>query len=298
MPTAVTLTTPKAEVAIDVALVKALLQAQHPDLVSLSIESCASGWDNAMFRLGEELCVRLPRRAASAALLTNEQRWLPVLAERLPLPISSPLRIGRAQANYPWNWSVLPWLRGVTADQSILPADQGPMLARFLKALHAPAPPEAPRNPYRGVPLQQRAAAVEERLDRMEKTGESVGIRVRSIWREALAAPIDVGDTWIHGDLHARNVLVHDHRLSAIIDWGDLCKGDCATDLAAIWMWLPNGEARKMAMSAYLGSTATWQRAKGWAVLFGLVLLETGLADNPLHAAMGEKILRNLNDDP
>jgi aminoglycoside phosphotransferase (APT) family kinase protein len=91
-------------------------------------------------------------------------------------------------------------------------------------------------------------------------------------------------------------VLVREQRLSAVIDWGDLAKGDCATDLAAVWMWLPNGESRTMALAAYGGSTATWQRARGWAVLFGLVLLETGLTDNPPHAAMGERILRNLND--
>ncbi|MGO9934935.1 MAG: aminoglycoside phosphotransferase family protein [Steroidobacteraceae bacterium] len=291
---ATTLATPKAEVAIDAALVKTLLQAQHPDLADRSIEPLASGWDNATFRLGEKLCVRLPRREASAALLINEQRWLPDLSGRLPLPIPSPLRFGRAGAIYPWSWSVLPWLPGSTADQSNLHADQGIVLARFLKALHVPAPPQAPHNPYRGVPLQQRAAAVEERMERLARTTQFVADRVRSIWKEGLAAPIDAPDTWIHGDLHARNVLVHDARLSAVIDWGDLCKGDCATDLAAIWMWLPTGESRAMAMNAYGASTATWQRAKGWAVLFGMVLLETGLAGNPSCAAMGERILRNL----
>jgi len=295
-PAAAAVATPKAEIAIDVALVKRLLQAQHPDLADAALEPVASGWDNAIFRLGDQLCVRLPRREASAALLANEQRWLPALSERLPLPIPSPVRMGIACLNYPWSWSVLPWLPGATADQAHLFAAEGVALARFLKALHTPAPSTAPRNPYRGVPLLQRAAAVEERMERLGRTRQSVGNPIRSIWREALAAPIDVDDTWIHGDLHARNVLVHEQRLSAVIDWGDLCKGDCATDLAAVWMWLPNGESRAMAMAAYGGSTATWQRARGWAVLFGLVLLETGLTDNPPHAAMGERILRNLND--
>jgi aminoglycoside phosphotransferase (APT) family kinase protein len=293
-PTAVA--TPAAEVAVDAGLVRTLLRAQHPDLAERSIEPCASGWDNAIFRLGDDLCVRLPRREASAALLANEQRWLPALSKRLPLPIPSPVRIGIACANYPWSWSVLPWLPGATADQSHLFAAEGIALARFLKALHTPAPPTAPRNPYRGVPLSQRAVAVEERMERLDRTTQSVGNPLRSIWKDALAAPIDVDDTWIHGDLHARNVLVHQQRLSAVIDWGDLSKGDCATDLAAVWMWLPNGESRAMAMAAYGCSTATWQRARGWAVLFGLVLLETGLTDNPPHAAMGERILRNLND--
>jgi aminoglycoside phosphotransferase (APT) family kinase protein len=297
-PTAAAVATPKAEVAIDAALVKTLLQAQHPDLAGATLEPVAPGWDNAIFRLGDQLCVRLPRREASAALLANEQRWLPVLSKLLPLPTPSPVRMGVACANYPWSWSVLPWLPGATADQSQLLAAEGVALARFLAALHTPAPPTAPRNPYRGVPLAQRAAAVEERMERLERTRttQSVGNPLRSIWRDALAAPIDVEDTWIHGDLHARNVLVQEQRLSAVIDWGDLCNGDCATDLAAVWMWLPNAESRAMAMAAYGGSIATWQRARGWAVLFGLVLLETGLADNPPHAAMGERILRNLND--
>ena len=130
----------------------------------------------------------------------------------------------------------------------------------------------------------------------MDRTTQSVGNAIRSIWRDALATPIDVDSTWIHGDLHARNVLVCDERLRAIIDWGDLCAGDCATDLASIFMWLPDRESRAMAMTEYGSSTATWQRARGWAVLFGLVLLETGLTDYPPHAAMGARILRNLND--
>jgi aminoglycoside phosphotransferase (APT) family kinase protein len=295
-PTSTAVATPAAEVAIDAGLVKTLLRAQHPDLAERSIEPCASGWDNAIFRLGDDLCVRLPRRAVSAALLENEQRWLPELKKRLPLPIPAPIRIGLACASYPWSFSVLPWLPGVTADQSKLLADEGIALAKFLKALHMPAPPTAPHNPYRGVPLWQRAAAVEERMERMDRTTQSVGNAIRSIWKDALAAPIDVDTTWIHGDLHARNVLAHDERLRAIIDWGDLCAGDRATDLASIFMWLPNGESRTMAMTEYGGSTATWQRARGWAVLFGLVLLETGLTDNPPHAAMGARILRNLND--
>jgi aminoglycoside phosphotransferase (APT) family kinase protein len=297
-PVAMNAGTPPADVAIDAALVKTLLQAQHPDLADQRIEPLDSGWDNAMFRLGDKLCVRLPRREAAVALLANEQRWLPALAKRLPLRIPAPLRIGTAGAHYPWSWSVLPWLAGVPADQSRLRADQGAVLAQFLKALHVPAPIEAPRNPYRGVPLRLRARTTEERMARLEQNSVHFGSHVRSIWKRALEAPIDVDDTWIHGDLHARNVLIDDARLSAIIDWGDLCQGDCATDLAALWMWLPDAQSRAMAMTAYGGSTATWLRARGSAAFFGLLLLETGLADHPRHAAMGEMTLHNLSKNP
>jgi aminoglycoside phosphotransferase (APT) family kinase protein len=289
--------TPKAEIAIDAALVRTLLRAQHSDLAGHAIEPFASGWDNAMFRLGDDLSVRLPRRAAAVALLENEQRWLPTLANRLPLPIPAPVRIGKPSADYPWCWSVLPWLHGTAADQTTLQAGEGETLAHFLKALHLSAPIDAPRNPVRGVALMQRAAVVEERLVRLEQRTQSVTHRIRSQWERSLTAPIDVHDTWIHGDLHARNVLVHEGRLSAVIDWGDLCQGDCATDLAAFWMLLPNAESRAAAMKIYGASSATWQRARGWAILFGAVLLDTGLTDNPRHAAMGERTLFNVNEE-
>ena len=290
---------PAAEIDIDATMVRSLLREQHPHLATLSIESFASGWDNAMFRLGDDLCVRLPRRAASVALLETEQQWLPSLAQRLPLPIPTPLAMGLPSSIYPWRWSVLPWLAGEAADKSKVNVNQGAVLATFLRALHVPAPGNAPRNPYRGVSLQSRQTAVEERLTRLEKTISADYERIRKIWREALAAPIDVSDTWLHGDLHAQNVLLRDGQISAIIDWGDLCQGDCATDLAAVWMWLPNGESRIAAIAAYPSATpATWQRARGWAVFFGSILLDTGLQGNPRHAAMGAVTLRNLAADP
>jgi aminoglycoside phosphotransferase (APT) family kinase protein len=103
---------PPAEVPIDIALVRALLEEQHPDLAALPIVEASEGWDNRTFRLGEELAIRLPRRAASAPLIEHEQRWLPILAPHLPLPIPNPLRIGRAGCGFPWSWSVTRWLPG------------------------------------------------------------------------------------------------------------------------------------------------------------------------------------------
>ncbi len=77
--------TPPAEVEVDAALVRRLVAAQHPDLADLPVVEAASGWDNLMFRLGETLAVRLPRRRVAVALLETEQAWLPRLAPHLPL---------------------------------------------------------------------------------------------------------------------------------------------------------------------------------------------------------------------
>jgi aminoglycoside phosphotransferase (APT) family kinase protein len=298
LPTTASPATPSAEVTVDVTLVRSLLRAQHPDIAEHSLESFGSGWDNAMFRLGEDLCVRLPRRQVAVELLANEQRWLPLLAQRLPLPIPAPIRIGKPSDDFPWSWSVTRWLPGVTADQADLRPDQGEVLGRFLKLLHVPAPENAPHNPYRGVALAERRASVEERLTRLRQSTASITPAIRTLWERALAADVDVASTWLHGDLHARNVLVHDGRLSAIIDWGDVCQGDRATDLAAIWMLLPKVTARTDAMNVYDASTATWQRARGWAILFGAVLLDTGLIDHPRHAIMGERTLNNVSEGP
>jgi aminoglycoside phosphotransferase (APT) family kinase protein len=292
--------TPQAEVEIDAALVHALLKQQHPDLASLPCVPIDSGWDNVLVRLGDGLCLRFPRRAVAAALIEHEQRWLPPLAKALPLPIPVPLRTGVPGCGYPWRWSVVPWIDGTASDLCWPHASEATQLGEFLRALHVPAPAEAPSNPVRGVPLKWRAPTIEGRMRRLETRSPLINAQLWRIWRAALAAPVDVDPTWIHGDLHARNILVKDGSLAAVIDWGDVAAGDRATDLAAIWMLFSDRSARQLALRACGSVTdTTCLRAKGWAIGFGVTLLETGLADNPRHAAMGERTLQHIADaDP
>jgi aminoglycoside phosphotransferase (APT) family kinase protein len=289
--------TPAAEVDIDAALVRALLASQHPDLADLNIEPVDAGWDNAMFRLGEELSVRLPRRGIAAALIEHEQRWLPTLAPHLPLPAPAPVRMGRPGEGYPWSWSVLPWLAGGPADLDEPGDDQGEVLGGFLKALHErPLPPDAPSNPVRGVPLAQRRPAIEDRMQRVAERGDVITPVVRQTWAKALAAPLDTRPVWLHGDLHAKNVLTLEGRISAVVDWGDMCGGDRATDLASIWVLLASPSSRERAMAAYGGmSESTWLRARGWAASFGVVALDAGRVDDPRLAAIGERTLMRLS---
>lgn len=287
--------TPPAERAVDAALVRALLTDQHPDLAHLPLSPAESGWDNAIFRLGEQMAVRLPRREAAAGLVVHEQVWLPRLAPDLPLPVPVPLREGLPGRGYPWRWSVLPWLPGGPADLRPPAEDQAVILGSFLHALHREAPADAPHNPVRGVPLASRAAVCAERSAR--RSGW-LNDNHHRIWERALTAPVDEPPTWLHGDLHPGNVLVEDGRLSGIIDWGDLCAGDRATDLAAIWMLFESPAAPREAL-ARCGplSPATLDRARGWALHLGLTLLDTGLVDNPRHAAVGEATLRRLSTE-
>jgi aminoglycoside phosphotransferase (APT) family kinase protein len=290
--------TPASDFQIDASLVRALLEQQHPDLAHLLIQRLDAGWDNSMFRLGKQYCVRLPRREAAAALLEHEQIWTPRLARQLSLPIPCPCRFGEPALGYPWKWSVLPWLPGTPADLAEPAATQAVALAKFLRSLHTPSPSDAPPNAARGVPLWRRAAAIEERMRRLSVKTDSITKPVKRTWENALQAPYAESSKWLHGDLHARNVLVENGAITAIIDWGDITSGDLATDLASIWSLFSEQHARQKALSEYAEiSEATLQRAKGWAVLFGVVLLDTGLIDHPRHARMGEQILRRVTLD-
>jgi len=292
-------TAPTAEVVVSTETVRGLLKAQHPDLSDLPLQEIASGWDNFIFRLGEKMSVRLPRRLASVAMLEHEQRWLPAIAPQLPVLVPAPLKTGKPGDQYPWPWSIVPWLSGETADLAPLTADQAKPLARFLRALHIAAPADAPRNPARGVPLQQRTIAVQERMQRLVQKTSLANSTLFKIWESALEAPPAELSTWFHGDLHPQNVLVEDGKLTGVIDWADIAAGDSATDLASIWMLLPTVAARETAIAEYGSvSTGTWARALGWAINLGTLLLETGLVDNPRHAAIGELTLRRITEGP
>jgi aminoglycoside phosphotransferase (APT) family kinase protein len=289
--------TPAAEVTVTPDLVRALLADQHPQFAQLPVNFSGEGWDNFMFRLGDDLAVRLPRRNAAVDLLLNEQRCLSRLAP-LPLPIPAPIAIGQPGRGFPWTWSVIPWIDGAPVDHAPLDAHQGPVLAGFLRALHTPAPLDAPVNLFRGIPLETRRERIDACLDRVRASSDLVTSAIDRAWRAALAAPEwSAPPVWLHGDIHAQNVLSKDGRLAGLIDWGDMCSGDPAVDLCAVWGILPHASARAAALAAYAPDDALLARARGWALLFGATLFDNGRVDDPRHAAIGEATLRRLNDD-
>ena len=291
--------TPPAEVHVDEALVRTLLQQQLPDLADLPIQPLAHGWDNQLFRVGTQHIARLPRRAAGASLLLNEQRWLPVLGPALPLPTPWDHRVGAPGAGYPWSWSVVPYLEGTAAASGPLPVADGPRLGAFLAALHTqPVPPDPPHNPHRGVPLQLRSEGFEERLRSLAARGVRLPLEhVRDTFQQALQAPIDETPRWLHGDLHPKNLLVHDGHLAGVVDWGDLTVGDRATDLASAWLAFDGVVPRGFWQAAGDPSEATLSRAQGWAAVFGAILLDVGLAEGDAHfERIGRTTLTHLSD--
>jgi aminoglycoside phosphotransferase (APT) family kinase protein len=266
------------ETVIDAALIADLLEEQAPHLAGLPALKVTDGWDNAVWRLGDVLAIRITRRAVAVDLHRHEQRWLGVLAPGLPLPVPAPVIVGVPTARFPWPWSVVPWFEGdVAALAPPLPGETR-ALGEFLAALHVPAPDDVAPNPARGGPLASRRESVTRWAGNPLTSGDEALIaEAVDLFNAGLLTATATERVWIHGDLHPRNVLVNRGRLAAVLDWGDMTAGDAATDLAALW-WLFDLDGHGEFWSAYPRvSPALWHRARAWAALFGLSFLSFGL---------------------
>jgi len=293
---------PAAEHDVDERLVRDLLAEQHPDLSHDDVAFFAEGWDTTLWRLGDDLLVRLPRRALAVAGLLAEQRWLPVLGPSLPLPVPVPVRVGVPGCGFPWRWSVVPNLVGTPAlaRPRLDPPRAARSLGGFLSALHRPAPQDAPHSEFRGVPLAARAATFTELVAELDTSLDTScdTDAVRRTWARALDAPPHRGPaTWVHGDLHPGNLLVDRGDLVGVLDFNDLTAGDRATDLSSLWLLFEAPHAGA-ALDAYGGADPDLvARAKGWAVLFSLLFVSIGRDGRADYAAVGRDGLRRVTAD-
>jgi aminoglycoside phosphotransferase (APT) family kinase protein len=286
------------EVQVGPALVRRLLHAQHPRWAGLDpVPVASAGTDNALFRLGGALAVRLPRIPSAAGQVAKEQRWLPALAPGLPLavPVPVPVAAGLPGEGYPFPWSVCRWLDGGDALHApwSCQTEAAGTLAGFVAALRSQpagqAPPPGAHNAGRGVALAQRDAATRAGIAACAGLLDtSAALRV---WHAALAAPAWTGPpTWLHGDLHAANLLVRDGVLAGVLDFGCLAAGDPACDLAAGWMLFdPPARAHFRAMLA--ASESDWARGRGWALSVAVIALPYYRDTNPALAGIARRTI-------
>lgn len=273
-----------------------LLRQGAPHLEQRRLLLVNEGWDNATWRLGDDLAVRIPRRALAAPLIEHEQQALPLLAPLLePLGVRAPVPIvnGRATPDFPWPWSIVPWIPGVHALERPRADNRAwaPDLARALSALHHTAPPDAPHNPVRGIPLVQR----DERMRTLLSVVSEAHVpTLESAWSAGLAAPESKERVWIHGDLHPGNIVIAGNHLSALIDFGDVTAGDPAYDLAVAWMVF-NGDGRVAFREATADryDDATWIRARAWAASVAAILLAQS-DDRDDYRALGQSTTAEL----
>ncbi|WP_107658770.1 aminoglycoside phosphotransferase family protein [Nocardia suismassiliense] len=265
------------EIEITADLVRDLLREQHPDLAGLTIREVAGGWGNQMWRLGDQLAVRMQRMDRTPEFQLKERRWLPVLAPRLPLPVPIPVRFGEPSERFPKHWTVMTWVPGEPLDHGTISrgVHAADTLAGFLQALHVAAPAEAPSGRDRGTHPRNCTAGFENFLQAVG--ADDIAADVRTVWDDAVAAPAWAGPpVWVHGDLHPANVVVADGTLTGIVDFGDMFAGDPAWDLAAAWVLLPAGTAARFFDRYARADEAAIRRARGLAAMKSLFLMLMG----------------------
>jgi aminoglycoside phosphotransferase (APT) family kinase protein len=273
------------EVPTDVGLVRRLLAAQFPQWASLPITPVPSaGTDNAIYRLGEDKALRLPRIHWATGQIAKERTWLPRLAPHLTLELPDQLAVGAPDAGYPYEWGVYRWLAGGSAaDACIASLDEAAVaLARFITALQRLDPtggPAAVEHRLRGAPLHLRDEGTRAAIAlRAGFANAAMGAMVDAdaalrVWEEVLRAPEwDRSPVWFHGDLLPGNLLVAEGRLSAVIDWSGLGVGDPACDLMCAWA-LFSGPSRQTFRDALAVDDATWARARGQALSQAVIFI-------------------------
>lgn len=282
-------------------LVRQLLADQFPRWAGLPLTPVRhAGTDNAIFRLGDDLAVRLPRVAWAAGQAEKEHQWLPRLAPHLPLAVPTPVALGRPTEAYPWAWTVCPWIEGETLQAELLVdhalAEQ---LAGFITALQrvdvTGGPKPGRHNFHRGVALRHRDQVTRESIAAL---GDEYDLSLLTeAWEAVLRLPDGDGPRgWVHGDLHEGNLLAQDGRLVAAIDFGGLAVGDTACDLMTAWM-IFTADAREAFRRAMAADDAAWARGRGWALSVSLVQLPFYRDSNPFIAGLARRTLREVLSD-
>ena len=290
------------EIQADLSLVRQLIAAQFPQWANLPLQSLESaGTSNIIYRLGTEMMVRLPRTLGSVSQLGKEQRWLRQLAPYLPLAIPIPLGHGTPSETYPYPWSVYRWIEGDDATyEPIFNLHEAAIaLGRFVAALQkidpTQGPPAGEHNFFRGVPLESLDAVVRKTLESLE--GLIDVLAATAAWETALKVPPWKGPLrWIHGDLHAGNLLVRNSKLVAVIDFGGLGVGDPACDMMAAWTYF-SSETRKTFQTEVGVDDSTWARGRGWALYLGVVALPYYQQSNPVLASIARQTIAEVLAD-
>lgn len=284
------------EVETDADLVRRLLAGQFPHWADLPIELVDSyGTDHDIYRVGDELSVRLPRIGWATGQAAKEAEWLPKLAPHLPLAVPAQLALGDPAEGYPYAWSVYAWLPGENANGTIADLEQAAVdLAEFVRALRRiPTTGAHPRRAGgRGAPLGELDEGVRRAIGEL---GSRIDAEAAlASWEESLSAPAwDGPEVWLHGDLLPGNLLVVDGRLSAVIDFGGLNAGDPACDLQPAWNVFA-GSSRERYRSELEVDDASWLRGRGWALCQAVVALPYYWNTNPGMIRQASHALRQV----
>lgn len=288
------------EIDIDRPTVVRLIAKQFPQWAGLPITAVRSaGTDNAIFRLGDDMAVRLPRRPGVVATLAREQRWLPLLAPLLPLAVPLPLAEGVPGEGFPFPWSVYRWLDGKNVvDEPVVDLpDAAVRLGKFVAALQRIDSAGGPPPSFRGGPVSALDDRVRVQIRDLGRDGMVDPVLATAAWETALAAPAWQGPPrWVHADLSPMNLLARDGTLSAVIDFGGMGIGDPAIDMLPAWSWL-TPQTREGFRAQVNADDATWARGRGWGLGLALGAVHYYQVSNPVMAANGAQALSQIIAD-
>jgi aminoglycoside phosphotransferase (APT) family kinase protein len=255
------------EVAVDDALVRRLLAAQMPQLADLPLTIVEPwGTDNAIWRLGSDLVVRLPRIHWAAAQVERDAEWLPRLAPYLPISVPEPVAMGEPADGYPYRWAVHRWIpgEGAAPDRVDDPVTFARDLAGFVRKLQTAPTAGGPPARNRARALREYDESARAAIDRASHLIDATA--AVAVWEEALTAPPYAGPpVWVQGDIEG-NCLVRDGRLCAVVDWGSACIGDPAVDAQVVWSPLFTDDSRGAFVEALGVDDATLARSRGAAI--------------------------------
>lgn len=263
----------KDEFEIDEFIVKKLLEEQFPFLSNLPLKKVPSaGTDNALYTLGEDKVIRLPKIDWAVDSINKEYEWLPKVAPFLPFKIPQPIYKGNPTSYYPWPWFISNWIEGSNPSVNQLPNSNEWIddLILFIEKLHEINITNGPPS-QRGIPLKKRDLETRKAIKQLEGIIDTESITL--LWETFLKiADWDKPPVWVHGDLSPGNLLLYKERLNAVIDFGLMGIGDPACDLIIAWNLLPK-HSRSYFKSKLSVDENTWQRGRGWALSNSLIVL-------------------------
>jgi aminoglycoside phosphotransferase (APT) family kinase protein len=282
--------------------VQSLLKSQCPHLANLPLRPIiSSGTDNALFRLGDEYVVRLPRvewmPGSIDKNINKEYEWVPKIARLLTIPISEPLFRGAPSESYPLLWTVTKWNEGYNPhfeknnEYEMLAKD----LATFLNELHEIVLPNGPYS-RRGVSLKEVDTETRKALSELES---EIDIQsVTHLWNQLSNVSAWCNEpVWVHGDFLPGNILIQNNRLSAVIDFSDVGIGDPACDLVISWALFNAHSRNTFRKNLNNIDDNTWERGRGWALSIALIMLPYYKNTNPTLAELARKIINNVGCD-
>jgi aminoglycoside phosphotransferase (APT) family kinase protein len=287
----------QGKVSISESLVHQLLTAQFPQWADRPISPVSSaGVQHTLYRLGEDMVVRLPNAKDAVGQAGKEFQWLPTMAAQLPLAIPVPLAMGRPAGGYPWPWSIYRWFEGETGtfERITNPRQAAADLGKFISALQQIDPAGGPLS-ERGVSLTERDPYTRMAISSLR--GLIDADAATEAWEASLMAPAwEAAPVWTHGDLFPSNLLVKNGRLAAVIDFGDLGLSDPACDMLGAWSYLPT-DVHEDFRAELSVSDATWTRGRGWALSIALIALFHFQTANSQLANVATRVIHEVLAD-